>query len=170
MKKAILGALMALSTLTQAQDLTLPGERWLANADGYICAAYGADVGAPALHSEIDVQFETLKTDRSLDNGLIKATFVEGGSVCSYTALLFADNAASTIKLVDSKAYALDGASDCVVGKEILDGQLEFNDYLYWGRPHRATIMVPSESAEALCGAGSTHIGINFLAEGLIQQ
>ncbi len=170
MKNTILVMLMAFSAVSGAQDLTLPGERWIANSDGYICAAYGADVGAPALHSELDVQFENLKTDRSLDNGLLTATFVEQGTVCRYSALLFADNAASTIKLVESKAYSVDGASDCLVGKELLDEQLTFNDYLYWGHPHRATIMVPSESAEALCGVGSTHIGINFLAQGLIQQ
>lgn len=170
MKKVIFATLMAISAVTQAQDLTLPGERWIAKADGYICAAYGADVGAPALHSELDIQFENLKTDRSLDNGLLTATFIEEGAVCRYSALLFADNGASTIKLVDSKAYSVDGTSDCIVGKELLDRQLEFNDYLYWGHPHRATIMVPSESAQALCGAGSTHVGINFLALGLIQQ
>jgi hypothetical protein len=170
MKQTILAGLIMMSGLAGASDLTIPGERWLAKGEGYRCAAYGTDVVAPTSHSDMNVTFEQITTDRTLDNGLLKASFTENGVECRYSAILLADNAAGTIGLVESKAYSVDGTVDCETGKEVLDNQLEFNDYLYWGHPHRLTIMIPDASAEGVCGVGATHIGINFVVAGFIGQ
>ncbi len=171
MKKTLLAGLMILTGLANANDLTIPGERWLAKSTGYACAAYDVDnVAAPTSHVEMDVVFEQITTDITLDNGLLIASFMENGVQCNYSAILLADNAASTIGLVESKAYSADGSVDCQAGKEVLDQQLEMNDYLYWGHPHNLTIMVPAASAEVVCGAGATHVGINFVVAGFIGQ
>lgn len=170
MKKGLIAALMVVSGLAQAQDLTIPGERWLAKSTGYVCAAYGTSTTAPMEHEEMDVVFEQITTDITLDNGLLKASFVEAGVECRYSAILLADNAASTIDLVDSKAYSVDGSVDCSEGKAIIDAQLAANDYLYWGHPHHLTIMVPSADASAICGAGATHVGLDFVVAGFIGE
>lgn len=164
-------ALVFSSTLFAADgDLTLPGERWLAQFNGYICAAFTSFVEKPASHSEIQVQFESIKSDHSLDNILLKGSFTEGNTECSYTAILLADNAASTAKLVESRAVALDAGGSCEEGKRLLDSQLESNDYLYYGHPHNAAIMLPDATAKEVCGESATHIGINFVVKGLIKK
>lgn len=151
-------------------DLVLPGERWEATFTGHLCEAYGDAANAPQSHQDMNVEFETITTDRTLDNGLIKATFTENGEKCRYSALMFADNNASTIRLVESKAYSLESDSRCEMGRETLDRQLEStNDYLYWGHPHRLTIMVPAQDAAQVCGENATHVGINFRVSGMIQ-
>lgn len=162
MKLALLGLFLFISSATFAGDLTMPGERWEALPQGYICAAYGDQLDVPMAHQEMDLQFDYIRTDITLDNGILIGSFMENGTVCRFSAIMLADNAASTIELVESRAYSEDGATDCSQGKALLYQQLASNDYLYWGHPHRLTIMIPSESAEALCGAGSTHIGLNF--------
>src|SRR5690606_15077915 len=111
-------------------DLTLPGAKWQAKFKNYVCAAFGPTVAAPSSHANIQVTFEDIVTDSTLDNGLVKATFVENGKNCRYSAILFADNALSTIKLVESKAYALEDGSACLEGQAMLDEQFQFNDYL----------------------------------------
>lgn len=171
MKKMLLCALMGLSLNVLANDdLTLPGAKWVAKSTGYVCEAYGAAVVGPVSHVDLDVKFENIVTDSTLDNGLVKATFTQDGSICRYSAILLADNALSTIKFVDSKAYAVSGNSDCLAGKQTLDENFAFNNYLYWGHPHHLTILVPATSAEAVCGAGATHVGIDFVVSGRLQN
>ncbi len=169
MKSTLLIALTLFTTASFANaDLKLPGERWEAKSIGYRCAAYADDSSAPFSHDEFDVQFEYLRTDKTLDNGLVIATFTEEDSVCRYSAILLADNAKSTIKLVESKSYASQGSSECLEGKAIIDSQLKDNDYLYWGHPHHLTIMMPVESAQEVCGEGATHVGLDFLVSGFL--
>lgn len=150
-----------------AQDLSLPGERWLAKGTGYLCGASGTEIAdAPAAFSALQVSFTSLTTDYSLDNALIKAQFVEDGNACSYSALMFADNAAYTIKLVESNAFAQEEGASCAKGKAVLDKALAFNDYLYWGRPHHVTVMIADRDAAASCGAEATRVGIDFTLVG----
>lgn len=164
MNKFLVGLLSVVSLSTFATtDLDLDGaERWEAGATGYRCGAFGDSSVAPLSHQDLNVNFEYLRTDITLDNGLVKATFEQNGTLCSYSALLLADNAASTIKFVKSKAYAVEGNGSCLEGKSLLDEQLADNDYLYWGHPHHVTIMVPTSSASEICGEGATHMGIDF--------
>lgn len=172
-KKSLIALVSLLSVSSFAQtDLVLEGERWLASHKGYVCAAFTDYTDAPATHLDMNVKFEKLSTDYTLDNILIKATFENvDGVECSYTSLLFADNAASTIELLDSRAFSKeDAAADCSEGKAILDAQLESNDYLYWGHPHHATLMVPAAGAADVCGADATHIGIDFMVSGIIRK
>lgn len=168
MKLLLLTVLLTTNAFANT-DLVLDGERWEAKHAGYICGADEALSGTPVEHDQFQVKFEVLRTDYSLDNVLTLATFVEDNTTCRYSAILFADNAASTIKLVESRAYAVNGGSDCLAGKEMLDANLASNDYLYWGRrPHHATIMMPVSDADIICGAGATHVGIDFAVTGRI--
>lgn len=161
-------ATLSLSAFANEGDLVLQGEKWAAKFTGYKCAAFGADVAAPSAFEKLNLQFERMTTDSTLDNGLVKATFSENGVACRYNAIIFADNAASTIRLVESKAYSPSKASDCAEGKRTIDAALESLNYLYWGHPHNLTMMVPVEGAEAVCG--SNVIGVNFVVSGRISK
>lgn len=157
----------SLSSYAQSGDLVLQGEKWIAKHTGVVCAAFTPHVSLPSGFANIDVKFEKITTDMTLDNGLIKATFVENGNLCRYNAFLFADNAASTIRLVESKAYSEVKNADCSNGKSVLDAAFEANDYLYYCHPHNLAIMVPVEGAAAVCN-GSKLIGINFVVAGKV--
>lgn len=160
----LFAAIPALAT----QDLELPGQRWLAKNTGFVCATPTKAAEAPSAFSELQVSFKTLTTDYSLDNALVKAEFVEDGSLCSYSALMFADNAAYTIKLVQSNAFAPDQKGSCEKGKALLDEALAFNEYLYWGHPHHVTLMIKDKEAAAACGLSSDKVGIDFVLAGRI--
>ncbi len=162
--------LISISAFAES-DLNLNGEeRWEAKFSGYKCGAYGENIAGPTTHQDLDVKFEYLRSDYTLDNALIKATFKVGVETCSYSAILFADNEASTIQLVNSKAFSKNGFDACLDGKNILDTHLQNNDYLYWGHPHHATVMMPVNSAAQFCGEGATHIGLDFTVSKFLGQ
>ncbi|MES2527321.1 MAG: hypothetical protein V4598_09540 [Bdellovibrionota bacterium] len=167
MKSLFLAALFSFSAFATEGDLTIPNQKWKSTFKNYNCAAFGPAIEVPASHRGLDVKFETITTDSTLDNGLLKASFTEGGKACRYSAILLADNAAATIRIVESKAFAPVDDSTCAAGKAILDRNLEANNYLYWGHPHNLTILAPSEDAQALCG--SDYVGINFVVTGRIE-
>lgn len=171
-KKLLLVAtvVMSMSSAFAAEgDLVLPGAKWIAKFNKYVCAAFGPEATQPAGHSDLKVKFEQITTDSTLDNGLITASFKVEGKTCRYSALLLADNAAATIRLVESKAFAPEGDVDCSAGKAELDASLESNDYLYYGHPHNLAIMAPVTGAEKVCG-GQKLIGVNFVVSGRISQ
>ncbi|MAE72527.1 MAG: hypothetical protein CL675_00430 [Bdellovibrionaceae bacterium] len=159
-----------LTSLSLASDIVLEGERWKAEHSGYRCAAFAEDVAAPLSHQQFQVQFTSLTTDYSLDNILLKATFVEGEALCRYSVLLLADNTAQTTQFVQSKAYSENESSSCAAGKALLDSQLSSNTYLYWGHPHHATILFSDASAQDLCGEGMSEVGLDFILTGRIQS
>lgn len=150
-------------------DLTLPGEKWIATFNHYVCSETTPAAVRPAALDALDVQFERITTDASLDNVLLKATFTEDGKTCRYNAILFADNAARTVRLVESKAYASAGDEDCADGRALLDEKLQGTDYLYYGHPHNVAIMLPVDDAAALCGEGAEAVGVNFVVSGRVQ-
>ncbi|AUN99363.1 hypothetical protein DOM21_04140 [Bacteriovorax stolpii] len=171
MKKVILASMLALS-LTSAfaneGDLTLPGERWAAKFTAFVCADGNTQTaGVPADFAERNVVFGKATTDMSLDNLLVRATFVENGVTCNYSALLFADNAAWTVKLVDSKAYSANNESSCLEGKKFLDSALADNKYKYLHG--RAAIYVPATDADVQCSAEESTVGLHFQVTGKIQ-
>ena len=173
MTKIMMSLVFALSLSTafaQESDLSLPGEKWVAKFKGYVCAAFGPAVAAPTSFEALKVNFEQITTDSTLDNGLVKATFEQNGSSCRYSALVLADNTAATMRLVESKAYATTGESDCAEGKALLDTALESNNYLYYGHPHNLSVMAPVAGAEAVCGAGAQSVGITFVVSGRISK
>lgn len=171
MKQLIMFSLLLISSLgsvaAQENDLNLPGEKWIASHSGYMCAAYGETVSAPSAFSDINVKFEKITTDSTLDNGLLKATFEEDGATCRYSALIFADNAAATIRLVESKAFSHESESSCAHGKSIIDAAFESTNYLYWGHPHNLTVMVPVAGAETVCNGNL--VGVNFVVSGRVK-
>lgn len=167
--KALLLALsmLSVSAFAQESDMVLEGAKWQAKFTDYKCAAFGTAAAQPTAHAKFNVVFEKIVTDSSLDNGLITASFTQDGKACRYNAIIFADNAASTMKLVDSKAYALAQDSDCAEGKAVLDESFAANNYLYWGHPHNLTVMMNIEGAAASCGTDL--VGVNFVVSGRIK-
>ncbi len=167
--KKIIFALMMTFPFSQAfanQDLVLDGERWLAKFTAYVCD--DGNTQAAAIPSEIaarNIVFTSASTDYSLDTVLLKATFTEEGSTCSYSTILEADNAQWTVALADSKAYATTGDSSCAEGKAYLDTLLAFNTYKYLHG--RVAIYVPFTDAAPLCG--SDKVGIHLQVTGRVQ-
>lgn len=159
------------SAFAQEADLTITGEKWIAKFNGYVCAAFTPMVAQPKDHSVLNLKIEKITTDSTLDNGLIKATFEVNGTVCRYSAIILADNAAATMRLVDSKAFAANGdKAICADGKATLDAGFEANNYLYYGHPHNLAIMVPMAGAAEICGAGAQYVGVNFVVSGRITK
>ncbi|MCO5144446.1 MAG: hypothetical protein M9962_15310 [Oligoflexia bacterium] len=176
MKKIVFMSLMALVAsvnLAKANDLDLPGEKWLGVFDKYVCEAFGDAVSAPRALDEMNVRFEQITTDYTLDHALLKGTFTQAGKLCRYNAILLADNAAQTSQLVQSIAYDPEGTGsryiDCNEGKAVLDAAFKANKYLYYGHPHNLAFMLPGVGSEGVCGAGSKTIGANFVVKGKIQ-
>lgn len=171
MKKIILGSFLAALSLTSAfandGDLTLPGERWVAKFTAFVCNDGNTQTASvPADFAAKNIVFGRATTDITLDNLLLKATFEENGVACNYSALIFADNAAWTAKLVDSRAYSADGSSDCAEGKAYLDSMLAFNNYKYLHG--RAAVYIPVSDAALQCGAEATSVGLHFQVTGKI--
>lgn len=156
------------SAFAQDGDLVLAGEKWIASFKNYVCVAFGPSVEAPSAFKDMNVVFEKITTDSTLDNGLIKATFEVNGKTCRYNAFVLADNDASTLKLVESKAYAPNKDADCSAGKEVLDAAFKADDYLYYGHPHNLAIMAPVAGASDIC-PGSSLVGINFVVSGRVK-
>jgi hypothetical protein len=152
------------------EDLTFEGARWGGKAAGYVCAAAETVfVAEPTEYSELNVKWGNVVTDFSLDNGLLLATFsADEDTTCSYSALVFADDTAKTIELVQSRAFASVGEASCVAGKAVLDAALAKNKYLWTERRKHLTIVAPSSSAEEICGKGVTTVGIDFVFTGKI--
>lgn len=169
MKKTVFFSLVACFTTVSAfaaeGDLELPGEKWLSRFDRYVCD-YDKATSAPKALAELKVNFERMSSDQTLDNALLLANFEENGVACRYSAILLADNAAFTSRLVDSKAFSVDGTADCARGKAVLDAAFANNTYLYYGHPHRLALMMPVEGAEAVCGEGKTLVGAEFVVTG----
>lgn len=165
MKKTMIALFVTLMT-TQAvasQDLVLEGERWLAKFTGYVCDDGNTPAaGVPQEFANFGVQFTSAAADYSLDNIILKATFVEDQSVCNYSAILFADNANHTVALTQSHAYDPAGTTSCVYGKAILDSFLSFNNYKYLHG--RVAIYIPVAQAEAFCS--SDVVGLHLQVTG----
>lgn len=170
--KSIFAALviaLSFSAASANTDLVLPEqERWLAEFTAYVCEDGNTQTASvPEEFAAFNVKLGRTTTDYSLDNLLVKGTFEQDGATCNYSALLFADNAAWNVKLVDSKAYASAGTSDCAAGKAMLDSKLAFNDYKYLHG--RAAIFVPAKDAALQCGTGAETIGLHFQVRGRIK-
>ncbi len=177
MKKMIFASAMTiLSTAAAfalpAKDLTLPGAKWIAQFDKFVCAAYGEAVAAPKALAQLNIRFENMVSDASLDNAIVTAEFDANGATCRYNAILLADNNEQTAELVQSIAYnKADTATaylDCKAGKEIIDAGFKAKSkYLYYGHPHNLSLMLPGLGAESACG--SDVVGANFVVTGTLK-
>lgn len=161
-----LTALIAITSLSASAndsgDLVLEGERWLAKWTAYVCDdGHTPATETPAELMEYNTQFNHLGADYSLDNIITKASFVENGVTCSYSAILFADNAAQTVQRVESRALP---EVECFNGKKAVDSILEFNTYKYLHG--RAAIYFPFSNAAKACADNSGKIGIHYQVYG----
>lgn len=144
----------------QATDLVLEGERWVGKWTAYVCDDGNTEATeVPAELAPYNVEFTHIGADYSLDNITIRAQYQENGVTCSYSSILFADNEAWTIELVESRAIP---SSECASGKEVMDLTLEMNDYKYLHG--RAAVYVPFSNSQMACG--SETIGIHFQVTG----
>lgn len=174
MTKFLLAAALLLLSFTASaaaptSDLNLPGERWIAGFNSYICDAFKPSVVRPEAYETLNVNFEKISTDITLDNVLLIATFQEEGRLCRYSALLLADNAAFTAKLMSSQAFAPANDSQCLAGKALLDQQLAQFPYLYYGHPHHLALVLPFTDAEKICGAGTSTVAVDFVLKAKVQ-
>lgn len=166
MKKIILTAAFALTAISSVfaaenTDLELENERWFGKFTAYVCNDGNTQASeAPSELADYQVEFGHIGTDYSLDNFIMKAVFVENGTKCSYSAFLTADNAAWTITLDQSKAFATEGSGTCSQGQALIDQVLAFNNYTYLHG--RAAIYSTFSNADVACADGSGKIGIHF--------
>ena len=160
----ILVAAFALSAVSSAfanTDLALENERWYGKFTAYVCNDGNTQAAeVPAEFAGYNVEFGHIGTDYSLDNFIMKATFTENGTECSYSAFLTADNAAWTIALTESRAFAVNGNGTCEEGKAVIDQVLTFNNYKYLHG--RAAIYSTFSNADVACADGSGKIGLHF--------
>lgn len=173
MNKFLLSFLIVLPALANAGELTLPGERWQAKFDKFICQAFGESVTRPQALETLNAQFERLTTDSTLDNVLLRATYEDAGVACRYNALLFADNQTQTYSLVQSVGYSPENEQNvqaCAAGKAVLDAALAGNKYLYYGHPHNVALLMTGVGSEAVCGADASVMGANFVVTGIINK
>lgn len=152
------------------ENLPFPDARWGGKAAGYVCeAAVATFVATPVEYSDLNVQWGTVVTDFTLDNGLLLATFSsDADTTCSYSAIMLANSTTKNISLVESRAFASVGEGSCAAGKAILDEKLASNQYLWKESRKHLTILAPSVSAESICGAGVEAVGIDFVFTGKI--
>ncbi len=162
MKLLILAALFSATAFaSQNTDLVLENERWYGKFTTYVCDDGNTQaLEVPAEMADYNVEFGHIGTDYSLDNFILKGTFEENGTKCSYSAFLTADNAAWTIALSESRAFATEGTGTCANGQALIDDVLAFNNYKYLHG--RAAIFVPFSNANTACLDGSGKIGIHF--------
>lgn len=165
MKKIILSlAMTTFAVSVFAQDIHFAAqERWLAQNGGYSCGRANTPAEAPAEFKNRSIIFTYMTTDFTLDNGKFVASFYENGKECRYNLLGLADNANFTFTKTDSKAYQINGSSevDCAEGKAYLDSLFATTNQYFYARGTMA-MQVAVEDAEAICGAGATHVGIFF--------
>lgn len=166
MKKFIFAALLSVLSVScafaaQNTDLVLENERWYGKFTAYVCDDGNTQaLEVPAEFADYNVTFAHIGTDYSLDNFVMTATFEENGTKCNYSALLLADNAAWTIALTESKAYATEGTGSCGAGQAMIDEVLAFNNYKYLHG--RAAIYFPFSNSITACVDGSGKIGLHF--------
>lgn len=162
MKKLILAVLFSASTFAATNtDLVLENERWYGKFTAYVCEDGNTQaLEVPAEFADYNVELGHIGTDYSLDNFIIKGTFEENGTKCNYSAFLFADNAAWTITLTESRAFATAGTGTCGAGQAVIDQALAHNNYKYLHG--RAVMFAPFSNGAAACADTNGKIGIHF--------
>ncbi|KYG63760.1 hypothetical protein AZI86_13120 [Bdellovibrio bacteriovorus] len=146
-------------------DLTLPdGAFFGALYNRLICDSFDeVGVNTPSALKTHDVQIEKLLADRMLIQFLVAANFKQDDSTCRYSMVLTRARNNALVK-TDSKAFAIDGTSDCIQGKEELDklfsGRLP---YTYTKNPIRfISLKITTPTASEVCGEGADHFRVVF--------
>jgi hypothetical protein len=146
-------------------DLTLPdGAFFGASFNRLVCDSLDeAGIAAPSSFAKNNVKIEKLLADRMLIQFLIAANFSEGDSTCRYSAI-FNRGSHNTITRAESKAFALDGSSDCAQGKTELDALLTGKlSFIHTSNPIRFIgIKVKTPSATEVCGETATFVRMVF--------
>lgn len=165
----LLSLLFTLSLLSPAAfaiegDLVLPGAYFGALYDRLICDSFEeVGVNTPTALAARDVRIEKLLGDRMLIQFLVAANFRQDDSECRYSMILTRARNNALVR-TESKAFALDGTSDCAQGKAELDslfsGRLPFT---YTKNPIRfVALKITSPTAPEVCGETAHHFRVVF--------
>jgi hypothetical protein len=161
-----LAAIGANAAAAQTGDLTLPGERYSAPFDRYICSSFDeTGVAEPAAITANGVVFEKLTSDAGLDNFLLVLTYASGDATCRYSAIIQPTATRGIAARTESLAYSTSEGVDCSAGKDYLDAWTGSLPYAYFerrGQPVQVSLGLPLDGLESQCGEGATKIGIVF--------
>jgi hypothetical protein len=165
--KQSLFALVLAATSTGAVaaegDLVLEGEKYSARFKHYTCSGFDNRVLPPIEFDDMDLRYEKLATNRAFDTFILVARFNENGAACRYSVILKPDFEANTASAIESKAFAPEGDSDCMIGKEYLDGLTKNFAYDFTEEPYKIGLKFAVESAADLCGEGATTVSSVFV-------
>lgn len=154
-------ALIAPQAYAAEGDLVLPGARFLANFDRFICNDFSEE-GVPMPNSlqGFGLQFDQLQVDGMTVAALITANYEENGQACRYSALL-ARGARSALNLKESKAFSADAASSCEAGKAVIDALVAKMTFSVTKPINFIGLRVPAVDA-SVCGEDAKGVKIVF--------
>jgi hypothetical protein len=154
-------ALIAPQAQAAEGDLILPGARFLANFDRFICNDFAEEgVPLPSSLEGLGLKFDQLQVDGMTVAALITADFEENGQACRYSALL-QRGARSTLNLKESKAFAADAATTCESGKAVIDALVTKMSFSVTKPINFIGLRIPAVDA-AVCGEGAKGVKIVF--------
>lgn len=142
-------------------DLVLPGARFLANFDRFICNDF-AEEGVP-LPSSLDgfgLKFDQLQVDGMTVAALITANFEENGQACRYSALL-QRGARSTLNRKESKAFSTRADITCEDGKAKIDAIVTKMTFSVTKPINFIGLRIPAVDT-AVCGGDAKGVKIVF--------
>lgn len=145
-------------------DLVLPEAYFGALYNRLICDSFEeVGVASPTAFLARDVQIEKMLADRMLIQFLVAANFKQDDSQCRYSMILTRARNNALVK-TQSKAFALDGTSDCAEGKTELDALFSGRlPYTYTKSPIRfVALKVTTPTAAEVCGEGATYFRVVF--------
>ena len=128
-----------------------------------VCTGFEEEgIATPSALAASNIQFQELYGDRMTIFFSINANFQQDDSSCRYSAL-FTRGARNTLVRSESKAFALDGTSDCQTGKAevdaLLTGKLAFN---YTTPINFVSLKLTSPTAAEVCGAEAKSFKLVF--------
>jgi hypothetical protein len=154
-------ALIAPQAYAAEGDLVLPGARFLANFDRFICNDFAEEgVALPASLEGFGLKFDQLQVDGMTVAALITANFEENGQVCRYSGLL-QRGARSSLNLKESKAFSTGADITCESGKAVIDALVAKMTFSVTKPINYIGLRVPAVNAEA-CGADAKGVKIVF--------
>jgi hypothetical protein len=142
-------------------DLILPGARFLAHFDRFICNDFAeAGVGLPESLEGFGLEFDQLQVDGMTVAALLTANFEENGTACRYSALL-QRGSRSSLNLKESKAFSPAAETDCEAGKALIDALVTKMTFSVTKPINFIGLRVPAVNTTA-CGEGAKGVKIVF--------
>lgn len=150
---------------TNKNDLELKNGLYLRNFYKITCSSYTDDAVEPSYElKKLNVKIGELLVDRQLNNALIRLKFSSAGSVCSYSAILKRDRETVTLKLSNSKVFAIEGNdSSCFEQKNFFDELFKIAGYeASPGRHEFVALIIRSSDSYSMCPNSSNVFRLVF--------